>query len=45
LADRYDEEMDKDKTTSDTDNRAPVHVSGWLKKKSPKKYSGLQVKF
>lgn len=46
-ADRYDEEMalenNSARKTGPAD-REPVQVSGWLKKKSPKKYAGLQVR-
>jgi hypothetical protein len=51
-ADRYDEEMSLEKNKSGKGGagsgsgggeHAPVQLSGWLKKKSPKKYTGLQV--
>lgn len=39
---RYAEEVSK-KGTVQTDMGEPVAYAGWLKKKSPKKYAGLQV--
>ena len=45
-ADRYDEEMALENNAvrkTGPGDREPVQVSGWLKKKSPKKYAGLQV--
>lgn len=47
-ANRYEEEMALEKEGAGSrktgqPERAPVQYSGWLKKKSPKKYAGMQV--
>lgn len=44
LAERYDKEMEKDKNNLSGEDIVMVEFSGWLKKKSPKKHAGLQVR-